>query len=636
MKKLLFAVASLALGFGAFAQEGADTLAISKDVQPRNAVIEEYTGNLCTWCPDGHKRVSDFAKTYPGRVVPINIHTGGFAQLYETPYGSAIEGQTDLQGYPSGSVNRKINYNSKKVTAYDRGQWAAVGGNIMKEESPVNIAAKAEINGQTREMTVTVKVYYTKDLEQDFSLVNVLLMQNNILGPQTGMDKIVDGQYRHMHMLRDMITGQWGDTIAKDVVKKLSRIDTIMTTNVIDTVISDDNDTTYTYDTVYTYDSIYAIPAGTYIVKQYTYTVPETIKTDDSHSEVVFGDLDVVVFITDGHDADAPNIKGPNIWTGLTIEPSYTEMEGVGANITGVTLTPDVACKNAAFPIVTIRNNHSTTIESVELEYTNAATNSTVTYEWKGSVELFKTATIVCENPIEVESGKSNTVSVKIVKINGIEIEDAKASTAKITRSVANSGPAPIKITLKTDKNCSQISWTVVDSEGNVLKEGGHYEGSKIMRDTIILEDLADGCYSFVLVDEGNDGATSGNYKIYDALDNILASNTTGEWAGGEAADFKVGEVSLIDVNDNIFQSIVYPNPAKDMMTLSLNAVNSDNATINVVDLTGRTVINLGNQNIKSGENLININTSNLENGMYYVRVITRSGMVVNKFSVAK
>ncbi|NDV47182.1 hypothetical protein D0T49_09005 [Paludibacter sp. 221] len=50
--------------------------------------------------------------------------------------------------------------------------------------------------------------------------MNVVLLQNNILGPQSGGSTynptyMVNGQYKHMHMLRRLLTGQWGEIINK-------------------------------------------------------------------------------------------------------------------------------------------------------------------------------------------------------------------------------------------------------------------------------------------------------------------------------------------------------------------------------------------------------------------------------------
>jgi hypothetical protein len=90
----------------------------------------------------------------------------------------------------------------------------------MAQTSPVNVAATAQIDAATRIMTITVEVYYTAAVSQSYNLLNVALLQDNIIGTQHNYGNYnptqitASGQYRHMHMLRDMITGQWGDSLS--------------------------------------------------------------------------------------------------------------------------------------------------------------------------------------------------------------------------------------------------------------------------------------------------------------------------------------------------------------------------------------------------------------------------------------
>lgn len=42
---------------------------VTTAVQPRNAVLEEFTGVNCVNCPDGHFRANQLYNAFPGRVV---------------------------------------------------------------------------------------------------------------------------------------------------------------------------------------------------------------------------------------------------------------------------------------------------------------------------------------------------------------------------------------------------------------------------------------------------------------------------------------------------------------------------------------------------------------------------------------
>ncbi|MCC8145591.1 MAG: Omp28-related outer membrane protein [Bacteroidales bacterium] len=192
---------------------------VSTEPSKKNAVIEEYTGVNCGFCPDGHRITNEIAAANPGRVSVINIHQGYYAvesPYYKTPYGDALAGQTGLTGFPAGTVNRHVFSGGK--TSLGRGSWSGSANTILKQDSYVNIAAKAVIDSETRKLTIDVEIYYTGDSPKATNKLNVALLQNNILGPQSNgaaynPSYMVNGLYKHMHMLRRLLTGQWGETI---------------------------------------------------------------------------------------------------------------------------------------------------------------------------------------------------------------------------------------------------------------------------------------------------------------------------------------------------------------------------------------------------------------------------------------
>lgn len=232
---------------------------VSTEPSKKNVVIEEYTGVNCSYCPDGHKIANQIAATNPGRVSVINIHQGSYAveaPYYKSPYGDALAKQTGLTGFPSGTVNRHV-FPSENKTALGRGNWTSNASSILKEDSYVNIAAKAVIDSETRKLTVNIEIYYTDDCPVQANNLNVALLQNNILGPQSGSSYNpsyeVNGQYKHMHMLRRLLTGQWGETIEQT-------------------------------------------SEGSFVEKTFEYTIPEK----SFGIPYVLKDLEIVVFIAEG------------------------------------------------------------------------------------------------------------------------------------------------------------------------------------------------------------------------------------------------------------------------------------------------------------------------------------------------
>lgn len=234
-----------------------ETLQVSKDAANRNVVLEEFTGVNCGYCPDGHRIANEMMAANPGRVFAINIHVGPYASKYKTQWGSAIANQTGLTGYPAGTINR-IEYNG--TMALNRSEWKSKGAAVMAQASCVNLASRAIIDTAARTMTVQVKGYYTDNSATATNMLNVAVLQNDVVGPQSGGSNFnsaqvdANGQYHHMHMLRHLITDQWGDEITSTT-------------------------------------------QGSEFAKSYTWEIPASI----SGENVVMTNLDVVVFMAEGH-----------------------------------------------------------------------------------------------------------------------------------------------------------------------------------------------------------------------------------------------------------------------------------------------------------------------------------------------
>ncbi len=232
---------------------------VSTSPENKNVVLEEFTGIHCGYCPEGHAIAKKIQDAHPDDVVLINIHVGGYAEPYpgepdfRTQFGSAIANQSNLSGYPSGTVNRHYfsSHTMNGGTAMSREDWSFAANSILSETSYVNLAIESSINEETRELTVHIEVYYTGDSPENTNKLNVVLLQNNTNGPQSGGG--AGSNYVHMHRLVHMLTGQWGEDI-----------------------------TTTT--------------SGSFIDKTYTYEIPESYKK----IETVLGDLEVVAFISEG------------------------------------------------------------------------------------------------------------------------------------------------------------------------------------------------------------------------------------------------------------------------------------------------------------------------------------------------
>ena len=227
MKKSLLLTTLTAFGFAGFAQTF-----VSTTPENRNVVLEEFTGIYCGFCPDGHKRAAELYDANPGDVVLINIHAGSYANPnggdpdYRTDFGTSLVNQSGVCGFPAGSVNREYFPNYFQVdnqgnacgtepTAQSRGSWAVTGPIVLGQASPVNVAAEATLDLSTGKLTVVAEAYYTGNGNGASHKLSVAVLQDGLVGPQSGSaanpDQVnPDGTYNHNHMLRHLMTGQYG------------------------------------------------------------------------------------------------------------------------------------------------------------------------------------------------------------------------------------------------------------------------------------------------------------------------------------------------------------------------------------------------------------------------------------------
>ena len=331
---------------------------VSTSPENKKVVLEEYTGIHCTWCPSGHVIAQALQDNNPDDVFLVNIHVGGFATPgsgepdFRTPFGTAIANEAGVAFYPSGSVNRHVF--SGGATAMDRNAWTSAANTTMGQASYVNVGVEADINVSTNELTVHVEAYYTGNSPENSNLLNVALLQNNTLGPQTGGNMGIE--YNHMHRLVHLITGQWGESISPTTT-------------------------------------------GTFIDETYTYSIPDNY----NDVPVKIEDLEVVAFLTETHQ-ELPSGSGAY--------PTYSGF--AHANDAKVRYVEDILpqCGFDITPKVNIQNFGENEITDLEITYSVNGGASEV-YNWSGSLLSLQNESI--ELPaISYTAEEINTVEVSI------------------------------------------------------------------------------------------------------------------------------------------------------------------------------------------------------------------------------
>lgn len=146
MKKLL--TLSLLLPTLAFGQSLVGTTS-----ENRTALLEDFTGIHCGYCPDGHAIMASIDEANPGKVSLVGVHAGGYAVPtgtqpdFRTDEGTALDAFYSISGYPAGVINRhEFNGNAEQ----NRGAWAGDVDQILAMPSPVNLGVESSYDESNR------------------------------------------------------------------------------------------------------------------------------------------------------------------------------------------------------------------------------------------------------------------------------------------------------------------------------------------------------------------------------------------------------------------------------------------------------------------------------------------------------
>lgn len=595
MKKSILLFGALLFGFNAFAQ-----LQVSTTPQNKKVLLEEFTGIYCGYCPDGHVRANNLKATHGADFWVINIHVGGYANPqggdpdFRTPFGTGIVGQTDLQGYPAGTINRHLfsGMSQGTGTAMSRGNWASTTTTTLAESAYANLAMEAQVDEQTRELRVITQYYYTAAGTGTSNKLNIALLQNNIEGPQSGAatfnpsNILPNGNYVHQHMLRHMVTGQWGQDISN-------------------------------------------VAMGATATDTFYYTIPAALNSVDYD----LSNLEIVAFIAEGQQEVITATGGD-----VTV---VNHANAVDAEVATIEPLLDVCAGSSTVsqsPTVKIRNSGANTLTSIDFSYdVNGGTAST--YQWTGSLEYGETEYITLP-VISFTPQASNTLNVNITDANGSVDPNAVNNTVNTTfgssNITANSTNITIKITL--DQWGSETSWTLTNSAGTVVatNPAGYSDagasGAYPQADVNLT--LPDDCYTFEIFDSYGDGMCcgygNGGYEIH-ANGVLVAGLSGGSFSNGDGKAFAVEDAptSVETIVGNNFK--LFPNPAASELNIAFEEMVNE-AIVSVVDVQGRVIIS---QNINN-TNFEQINVADLTNGIYMVVINADGKTTTEKISVLK
>lgn len=197
-----------------------------EEVHPVRAVlIEEFTGQQCPNCPEGHKMLESLKKQYGDTVIPVSIHATsqaisgmiGKLQGLKTEEGDEYYKRSGAEMLPSAIIDRRGG-------ALDLAQWSGAVREELKKDTPVKITVSASYDNASNQITADIDMKSTKPVN---CTLQVWLTEDGIISYQydssrpEGQQRPID--YVHNHVYRATMNTVNGESVNITDVTTLSK-----------------------------------------------------------------------------------------------------------------------------------------------------------------------------------------------------------------------------------------------------------------------------------------------------------------------------------------------------------------------------------------------------------------------------
>ena len=624
--KNIFILSSLTIWASVVTAQG---IPVSQNTSNRNALLEEFTGVNCQFCPDGHRIADELVAANPGRVVAVNIHSGSYASDptdFRIQDGESLDNTFSISGYPTGVVSR-----AQGNATSSRGAWAGQISPILSETSYVNLGMQADWDITTNEATITLQAYFTGNSTASSERLHLYLLQDDIEGKQSAGSTyypemvLPNGLYNHKKMLRNMFFGLNGITLPNNSLGSLF-------------------DTTFSVSIQDFYPSV----------------------SGSTNVMTEIGKMSFVLFTTDQSNR--------NVETAIKVAPNYTGLTALDASAEGASVESP-SCGWQVNPKFAFENLGQSAVTSLQLRY-DINNGTEVTYKWNGQVDQFSSTEITLPTYYYLPQA-NNIITAEIIAVNGSADDVSSNNVATNNFNVDASGynTTSISLDLRLDDWGSEVTWGVYDANGDFVPARDNITGTTYTSPIVYPDQLTSAnnqffytinlndfdCYSIIYEDSYGDGLggnPTGSFTFTDPTTSaplltgsgasigsgLSAAFFTTNSTGGSNATTDLTETTDSD-NDGVTDldelnlgsnpndpnsqptSIddlanlgvsIYPNPS----TGIINLESASRVNYRVMDALGK-VITSGN--VEGNKSL---NLSSAASGLYTLSVIDASGNV--------
>lgn len=204
--------------------------------EPKNSVIEDFTGVRCPNCPAGHLIIANLQTQYPGRVVGVCLHPQnslGVPYSFSTQDLENSVSQTlfdylgQIGSEPAGAIDRTL-FPGQTAILLDKSLWATYVGNDLALPTAVNVELSATYSSTNRQLNIVTALHYTST-DTTSTRLTIMLTEDSIVTAQLN-GAVIDTYYVHNDVLRTVVTGIEGDAVTPSPQPGLVVLKTYQTT----------------------------------------------------------------------------------------------------------------------------------------------------------------------------------------------------------------------------------------------------------------------------------------------------------------------------------------------------------------------------------------------------------------------
>ena len=178
-------------------------------------LVEKYTGNKCTNCPDADTIISQIQNTAGDKMIAISIHAGIFSSPIEgnqdlrTEVGNTWQDFFGVSTYPAAMINR-----SGPILGYAEMESGINAALSDSATAKLAMDIGTEYDPQSRQLTIKSNIEFLEDIAESLTFT-ILVMEDGIIGKQKYGSDTLDN-YEFKHVFRNTVTDLWGIDVDAD------------------------------------------------------------------------------------------------------------------------------------------------------------------------------------------------------------------------------------------------------------------------------------------------------------------------------------------------------------------------------------------------------------------------------------